>query len=660
MVENLLRTYAGWLAKLVGIRLGAPIEGWTYEKIAAEIGEIDGYVEDISRFAADDDSNGPMIFIRALRDYGLNATAEDIGNTWLNYTPYEHGMFWWGGYGVSTEHTAYLNLANGIPAPRSGSTQQNGAAVAEQIGGQIFIDTWGLVFPGDPARAAEYAARAASVSHDGEGKYGGMYVAAAVAMAFGERDIEKIVLGALDFIPDCAYARVVRAVKAFRDENPDDWRACFRYIFENFGYDRYPGACHIIPNAAVMTLSMLYGGGDFDRTLNICCMCGWDTDCNVGNVAAIMGVMLGIEKIAYQKWLAPINDGFAVSSLMGSLNYMDAPWCARYLNDLALWLAGRESHFDPGIRIYDFAFPGSTHSFEAENAEMENAGGCLRCRCVGPAEIFRRTYRAPMSFMDDRYQPVMSPELYPGQRVTFKLRGANVRVRAFARDMLSGRIIEGEDVMLNGAAEVFVDLPTLENACMERAGILVDGGEVFIDEMRLSGKPDYAADFAHIPMERHHGGRTSLQAFTRHKGIAGIEDGQLSLSCADSGAVFTGDVEWDDYAFEAEMVPVAPGDCALIVRAAGAVLNVSVSLEPEGVLRAYAGNQILAEAACAFEIGKKYALRIECAGDLVRVYADGRDLLSFQTTRARGAVGFGVRRGAHMHVTRYAVRPCRG
>ncbi len=660
MEENLLRTYAGWLAKLVGIRLGAPIEGWTYERIAREIGEIDGYVADLSRFAADDDSNGPMIFIRALNDYGLSATAEEIGKTWLNYAPYEHGMFWWGGYGVSTEHTAYLNLASGIPAPRSGSILQNGAAVAEQIGGQIFIDTWGLVFPGDPARAAEYAARAASVSHGGNGIYGGMYVAAAIAMAFRERGIEKIVMGALDFIPDdCEYARVVRAVKAFQGENPSDWRACFRYVFENFGYDRYPGACHIIPNVAVMALSMLYGGGDFDRTLNICCMCGWDTDCNVGNVATIMGVMLGLEGIDYDKWLKPINDGFAVSSLMGSLNYMDVPWCARYLHDLALRLAEKKSTFDSGIRAYDFELPGSTHSFEAQGAAVANAGGCLRCDCDGPAEIFRRTYRAPDFFMDDRYSPELTPELYPGQRVTLAVRGESVRVRAFARDMLSGRTFEGEEVVLNGSAEVFVDIPALENACVERAGLLCAGGTVFIDEMRLSGRPDYANDFAHLPMERHHGGRASLHSFTRFKGIAALEDGQLSLSCADRGAVFTGDVEWGDYALEAEWTPVAGGVCELIVRAAGAVLNVAVSLEPEGILRIYECGEAVAEAAHPYEIGQKCALRVECEGGEVRAIGEGGVVLSAATSRARGAVGFGVRSGARMKVSRFAVRPLR-
>lgn len=658
MEESLQRTYAGWLAKLVGIRLGAPIEGWTYARILREIGEIDGYVEDVSHFAADDDSNGPMIFIRALNDYGLSATAAQIGRTWLNYAPFEHGMFWWGGYGVSTEHTAYLNLASGISAPRSGSIRQNGAAVAEQIGGQIFIDTWGLVFPGDPVRAADYAARAASVSHDGEGKHGGMYVAAAIAMAFEARDIERIVLGALDFIPEtCEYARAVRAVKRFRDAHPENWRACFQYVYDNWGYDCYPGVCHIIPNAAVMALSMLYGDGDFDKTLNICCMCGWDTDCNVGNVATIMGVMLGIDKIDYEKWLKPINDGFAVSSVMGSLNYMDAPWCARYLDDLARRLAGKESDFKAGARVYDFLLPGSTHAFEAEGAKIANAGGCLACECAGRAEVFRRTYHAPDYFIDDRYQPEMTPELYPGQRVIVRVHGTGVRVRAYARDMCADRIFAGNEITLNGAAELSVDIPPLESACIERAGIFADGGTVYIDEMRFLGKPDYAAEFARLPIERHHGGQASLHSFTRFKGIAAIEDGWLSLSCADRGAVFTGDVEWDDYAFEAAFTPIAQGACGLIVRAAGALLNVAVLLEPEGYLRIVETGTVLTEAAHAYEIGAIYALRVECTGDEVRVIEGDKVILKTRTSRARGAVGFGVRCGARMKIRDFAVRP---
>ena len=61
----------------------------------------------------------------------------------------------------------------------------------------------------------------------------------------------------------------------------------------NFGYDRYPGEVHIIPNAGIVVMALLYGEGDFSRTIQIANMGGWDTDCNVGNVGAIMGVAAG-------------------------------------------------------------------------------------------------------------------------------------------------------------------------------------------------------------------------------------------------------------------------------------------------------------------------------------------------------------------------------
>ena len=133
ITENYMeKVYAGWLGKIIGIRLGAPIEGWTYQRIRDVFGEVWSYPADYKNFAADDDSNGPLFFIRALEDCedSNNFSSKDVANALLNYAPYEHGFFWWGGYGVSTEHTAYLNLRNGIPAPRSGSIEQNGATMA--------------------------------------------------------------------------------------------------------------------------------------------------------------------------------------------------------------------------------------------------------------------------------------------------------------------------------------------------------------------------------------------------------------------------------------------------------------------------------------------------------------------------------------------------
>ena len=37
--DYLRRVYAGWLGKVIGIRLGAPIEGWSYEMIRNTFGD---------------------------------------------------------------------------------------------------------------------------------------------------------------------------------------------------------------------------------------------------------------------------------------------------------------------------------------------------------------------------------------------------------------------------------------------------------------------------------------------------------------------------------------------------------------------------------------------------------------------------------------------
>ena len=453
------KIYAGWLGKIIGIRLGAPVEGWTREKIRETYGEQDGYLRDYLRFAADDDSNGPLFFVRALEDSGKKAEelcSQDVAEAILNYVPVGHGFFWWGGYGVSTEHTAYMNLLSGMDAPESGSIRQNGAMVAEQIGGQIFIDTWGLVAPGDPDLAAKMAREAASVMHDGEGVNGGVFVAVCISYAFVETDIRKIIEKGLSYLPpESTYRRVAEELMDFHRAHPDRWEDCMDYVASHHGYDKYPGNCHIIPNAAVIVLSLLYGEGDFTRTIQICNRCGWDTDCNVGNTAAIMGVRCGLDGIA-DAWRRPVNDFLAAASVLGSLNNTDIPACADYFVRLAAGIRGEKlpekwlcCGKDDVISCH-FAYPGSTHAMEAywlDEQELVREGaeagldmkrrvpekimntnlfgdGQDRCLCTAPTEnpehtgrlyLSKRTYLFPDDFSDNRYLPAFSPTVYPGQ-----------------------------------------------------------------------------------------------------------------------------------------------------------------------------------------------------------------------------------------------------
>ncbi|MEJ5312728.1 MAG: ADP-ribosylglycohydrolase family protein, partial [Anaerolineae bacterium] len=107
--DYLERVYAGVLGKIIGVYLGRPFEGWTYEQILDRLGEIHYYVHErlgVPLVVTDDDISGTFTFLRALPDFGntFDLTAEQIGQTWLNYLVENRTVLWWGGMGNSTEH----------------------------------------------------------------------------------------------------------------------------------------------------------------------------------------------------------------------------------------------------------------------------------------------------------------------------------------------------------------------------------------------------------------------------------------------------------------------------------------------------------------------------------------------------------------------------
>ncbi len=50
---------------------------------------------------------------------GTDRPSGDGAGAWLNYVVEETSIFWWGGIGSSTEHTAFLRLKSGHPGARS-------------------------------------------------------------------------------------------------------------------------------------------------------------------------------------------------------------------------------------------------------------------------------------------------------------------------------------------------------------------------------------------------------------------------------------------------------------------------------------------------------------------------------------------------------------
>ncbi|MEQ1768313.1 MAG: ADP-ribosylglycohydrolase family protein [Devosia sp.] len=632
------------------------------------------YLHDFKNFAADDDTNGPVYFIRVLRDYGLDFTAEQEGKTWLNYAAEEHGMYWWGGFNRSTEHTAYLNLKNGIPAPLSGAIATNGAAVAEQIGGQIFIDSWGWLNPGNPQRAADMSARAASVAHDGNGLHGARWVAAAIAQAFVAKSIDEIVAAAMATIPgDSEYARVAKAVIAHHKAHPDDWRGCQRMLIADFGYDRYPGVCHIIPNAGVLIMAVLYGNGDLPGTAEIATMAGWDTDCNAGNAAAIIGTFQGLQP-GWDKYRKPINDFLVVSGVLGTVNILDIPTFARELTVTgqrlngetpdALWSADFERR---GLR-FDFDAPGSTHGFRtdglnrillrhSDEVHTENSRGSLeiqldRLERGQGGRVFYKPWYRQSEFDDERYRPMLTPVADNGQVVRFKLKldpwngDGNLRVVPYLRRGMSGAIEEVGSWQIPASADwqqYEFAIPDTSAEAVDEIGVLVEYfgrvkflGRLYLADFEVGGPGKVTIDARLEKMEW--GGVTR---FTWNRGSWTLLDGQIHAHTAADADAWTGNAYLRDQKVTATLTPLAGKSHLVSARVQGTSRFYAGGFEGDDVVivKQDHGTTVLARAPFKRELGKTYVVALSAIGDKLTLTVNGRDLLTATDNAYRYGMG---------------------
>lgn len=674
------KVYAGFLGMNIGIRLGAPLEPpeWTYEKIQEVFGSIVSYVKDYKNFSADDDVNGPVFFIRALIDEGRNKefTAEDAGKAWLNYIREGIGMIWWGGEGISTEHTAYKNLANGILPPASGSADVNGMALAEQIGGQIFADCWGLLFPDDPAAAARYAGIAASVSHDHNGIYGAQFIAACISSAFSAESMEEVISDGLHVIPaDSLYYKAVLAVKEYYEKNSEDFRACHRYVVENWGYDRYPGVCHIIPNACVCIIALLYGKGDFAKTVEIAVMCGWDTDCNAGSTGTIAGVFQGIAGIP-ERYRKPVNDTVITSSVSGYLNNIDIPTFVKELAELSLTQRDkklpREIISAKGELFFDFNLPGSTHGFRTDNSfrlllkhtdeKGWNSPGALeivldRMTVSDRGKVYYKPFYRRADFSDEKYKPVFFPTISSGQTVSCKLyfdqwSGEQVYIIPYVRNTYTGGDLQLQQMELVGKIWNTIEftVPDSEGACLDEAGFLIVTesplsnrafGRILLDEFHVSGNASYFIDFAKQVTEFQ-----SVTPFSHHKGSWRLSRGLLLAESSEGCASFAGNYYSKDLLLKAAITPMSGESHCLIVRAEGIMRQYLAGFDGKGrvsILLNDFGVKRLASAPFNWEYGREYLIELACRGNTLSLSIDGAFILQHQNDRyTYGMYGIGM------------------
>jgi hypothetical protein len=280
---------------MIGVSYGAPTEFRSNGKIIE--GNLNKYLdwspERLKNAIDQDDLYVEMTFAEVMDKVGLDATTEQYGEMFKD-SQYE---LWHANAG------ARRNLNRGIKAPMSGHPKYN--IHANDIDFQIESDFIGLMTPGLPREANKYADRVGRVMNWGDGLYGGMFISGMYDAAFFESDPRKVVERGLLSIPaESAYAKVIADVLRWSAENPNDWMTTWRLIEAKWDKGDVCTEGALRPfnidaklNGGYVALGLLYGKGDFAKTLEVATRSGQDSDCNPSSAAGILGVMLGYDRI---------------------------------------------------------------------------------------------------------------------------------------------------------------------------------------------------------------------------------------------------------------------------------------------------------------------------------------------------------------------------
>jgi ADP-ribosylglycohydrolase len=682
------RVYAGVLGKIIGVYLGRPFEGWPYEKIMAELGEINYYVHEQRRVplvVTDDDIAGTFAFVRALADHGSwrELTSEQIGQAWLNYIIENRSILWWGGLGNSTEHTAFMRLKQGIPAPRSGSIALNGKTVAEQIGAQIFIDGWAMVSPGDPELATELAGKAARVSHDGEAVYAAQLLAAMEAQAFTEPDLQRLIDCSLGFIPrQSTVYRLVNDLREWHTAEPD-WRKTREKIAACYGYDKYLGNCHMIPNHALIHLALLYGGNDFQKTLMIVNTSGWDTDCNSGNVGCLMGIKNGLAGIdAGPDWRGPVADRLYIPTADSGRVIMDAVTQAYELANSGRALVGLPLLAPKNGARFHFELPGAVQGFTSEDTpetrgtvQLSNTIGhshlgrrslALKYHSLAPGRIARvstATFLSPESASMPSYGLMASPILHPGQTLHAEVAADEANQRAVTCGLYLRYygaedhylLLEGERVTLppGERREFHWQIGDLDGAPIAAVGIQVlssspASGIVYLDYLTWDGTP--RLEFKR-PQESGQMWRRAWVNGVDDWSPGWFEDYRL-VQNEGTGLIIQGTRQWSDYQVQAIVKPLLMSSGGVAGRVQGLRRYYALLLSRPGkaqLVKWLDSKIVLAEKDFAWEFDRSYDLCLKMAGDRLQGWVD--DCLLFDLEDAVepitcGGIGLAVEEGS--------------
>jgi ADP-ribosylglycohydrolase len=456
------KIYACWLGKNIGGTMGTPYEGKT------EMQDIQGFSTPENVVLANDDLDLQLVWLRAIEDKGpYNLNAQILGEYWISYIP-PH----WNEYGIGKN-----NMHIGLIPPLSGEYKNEWK---HSNGAWIRTEVWACMAPGCPDIAIKYAQMDACVDHGaGEGTYAAMFVAAIESAAFVIHDLRKLIDLGLSKIPaDCRMARSIKLLLDCKDKGID-WKETRRLLVEDtadLGWFQAPA------NVAFAILGLLYGEGDFKKSMILAINCGDDTDCTGATLGSLFGILNGTAGIP-EDWRKHIGDNIvSVAIDKGSL-YGLPPTCTaltdRVYNMIPVMLQanranvrlGDEDKYDEAdiVKLFDNSFSKQLISIPGKSYDTDFIWG--KCR---------------VEYLDE-------PDINPGESVRVKLTVTN-QITAPKHIQLKWHLPEGWSV--SGVRKDYVlgtptryTKPYVEIEATITAGTSVEATNRIICEITTPGRP---------------------------------------------------------------------------------------------------------------------------------------------------------------------------
>jgi hypothetical protein len=451
---------------------------------------------------------------------------------------------------------------------------------------------------------------------------------------------------ALGVIPaDSTIARLIGDVREWHAAN-DDWYAARRLIGERYGYDKYPGACHMVPNHALIILALLYGNGDFRRSLMIANTAGWDTDCNAGNVGAILGIRDGLAAFDdTPDYRDPVADRLYLSTAEGGRGISDALRETYRVVNTARALAGEQALAPKDGARFHFSLPGSVQGFmptEPASASVTNTTGALDITLqAATATVTTPTFSPDETrpFLKRGYRLFASPTLYPGQEVVASLSAPAGNSEPITASLVLRIWDENDTLQPLTGPEVTVSagesttlrwtIPTMDNTPIQQVGLQIDGTQgdtLSLDALTWSGAPTVTL---------HKG--TGEGDMWRQAWVDGVDiwdnrwpvDFQLSHT-NDIGLIAQGTEEWQDYTVSATVRSPLAASAGIAARIGGMRRYYALVLREGGkaqIVKSRGAVEVLAETVFDWEVDHDYALALTVEGNTITGTIDGKTTL---------------------------------